>query len=181
MNMPFENPAGEHLREVALFVALHLGRAPGVLWPEHDHPLLSGDAGGDDCDGCDGGDGDGGVGGAGRDAADVTDPVATPDLDALAAQIAAATGLVARPAPDGAPLGHLLVHQVAGAASWTIAGADSDGQDASLRYRLRAGEVLYVPEGWARTVEAASGARWTVVVLTPGGAGGPTAASRTAG
>lgn len=144
-------PAGEHLREVALFVALHLGRAPGVLWPEHDHPLL-GDGDGD-------GDGDG--------ADDGTAPAATPDLDALAAQIAAATGLAARPAPVGVPPGHLLVHQIAGAATWNIVGTGDDGQDASLRYRLRAGEVLYVPDGWARTAEPAVGARWTVVVLAP--------------
>ncbi|MFJ9737034.1 hypothetical protein [Streptomyces sp. NPDC101166] len=167
MNMPFDGPtarspesrpqvrpvhrptgpAGEHLREVALFVALHLGRAPGVLWPEHDHPLL-GDGDGDGAD-------DGG------------EPAATPDLDALAAQITAVTGLAARPAPVGVPPGHLLVHQIAGAATWNIVGAGDDGRDASLRYRLRAGEVLYVPDGWARAAEPAAGARWTVVVLTP--------------
>ncbi|MER5374846.1 hypothetical protein [Streptomyces sp. NPDC002553] len=140
-------PAGEHLREVALFVALHLGRAPGVLWPEHDHPIV--------------GDGEG------LGEVDGGDPAATPALDALAAQITAATGLAARPAPAGVPPGHLLVHQIAGAATWTIVGTGGDGRDASLRYRLRAGEVLYVPDGWARTAEPAAGARWTVVVLTP--------------
>ncbi|WP_329214353.1 hypothetical protein OG352_03940 [Streptomyces sp. NBC_01485] len=166
MNMPFDGTAGSpegrpqvravhrpadpaeaYLREVALFVALHLGRAPGVLWPEHDHPLL--------------GDGDG--------ADDGEDPAATPDLDALAAQIAAATRLPARPAPVGVPPGHLLVHQIAGAATWNIAGAGADGQGASLRYRLRVGEVLYVPDGWSRTAEPAADARWTVVVLAPDG------------
>ncbi|MEU0677208.1 hypothetical protein ABZ330_30765 [Streptomyces sp. NPDC006172] len=173
MNMPFDGPtarspesrpqeapvhrlagpAGDHLREVALFVALHLGRAPGVLWPEHDHPLL--------------GDGDGDGEGDSEDDGDGEGPAATPDLDELAVQIAAATGLAVRPAPVGVPPGHLLVHQIAGAATWNIVGADEDGQDASLRYRLRAGEVLYVPDGWARTAEPAAGARWTVVVLTP--------------
>ncbi|MFF3847784.1 hypothetical protein [Streptomyces sp. NPDC002328] len=185
MNMPFDGPtagspkgpprarpvqrpagpAGEHLREVALFVALHLGRAPGVLWPEHDHPLL----GDGDGDGAGVGAGVGSDHGTNGGTDDGATPTATPDLDALAAQIAAATGLAARPAPVGVPPGHLLVHQIAGAATWNIAGAGDDGQDASLRYRLRAGEVLYVPAGWARTAEPAAGARWTVVVLTPEG------------
>ncbi|MDQ0937476.1 hypothetical protein [Streptomyces turgidiscabies] len=147
------DPAEAYLREVALFVALHLHRAPGVLWPEHDHPLLDDRA--DD--------------GADDEADDGEDPAATPDLDALAAQIAAATGLAARPGLGGVPPGHLLVHQIAGAATWTIVGADGDGHDASLRYRLRAGEVLYVPGGWSRTAEPAGDARWTVVVLTPDG------------
>ncbi|MEW2115617.1 hypothetical protein AB0945_10550 [Streptomyces sp. NPDC005474] len=152
------DPAEAYLREVALFVALHLDRAPGVLWPEHDHPLL--DDGAED--GTDDGEGDG------------DGPAAPPDLDALAAQIAVATGLAARPGLGGVPPGHLLVHQIAGAATWTIVGADGDGRDASLRYRLRAGEVLYVPAGWSRTAEPAGDARWTVVVLTPEGADGPT-------
>jgi len=155
------DPAEAYLREVALFVALHLHRAPGVLWPEHDHPLLDdraeGEAGGEADDG----------------AEDGEDPAATSDLEALAAQIAAATGLAARPGLGGVPPGHLLVHQIAGAATWTIVGADGDGHDASLRYRLRAGEVLYVPGGWSRTAEPAGDARWTVVVLTPEGPDGP--------
>ncbi|MEV7673171.1 hypothetical protein [Streptomyces sp. NPDC088752] len=139
-------PAGDHLREVALFVALHLGRAPGVLWPEHDHPLV----------------GDGAESG-----------VADPDVELLAAQIAAATGLGARPAPAGVPHGHLLVHQMAGATTWSVVGSGEDGRDASLRYRLRAGEVLYVPDGWSRTAEPTPVARWTAVVLHPDGPEGP--------
>ncbi|MET9934184.1 MULTISPECIES: hypothetical protein [unclassified Streptomyces] len=141
-------PAEDHLREVALFVALHLGRAPGVLWPEHDHPLVGDEA---------------------EDAEDTADDAVGPDVELLAAQIAAATGLVARPAPVGVPHGHLLVHQMAGATTWSVVGSGEDGRDASLRYRLRAGEVLYVPDGWARTAEPTPVARWTVVVLHPDG------------
>ncbi|SEP61726.1 hypothetical protein SAMN04487983_1001115 [Streptomyces sp. yr375] len=88
-------------------------------------------------------------------------------MDAFAVQVAAVTGLRARSAPGGVPLGHLLVHQISGAATWNIVGAGDDGQRASLRYRLRAGEVLYVPDGWSRTAEPAADARWTVVVLAP--------------
>ncbi|MFF4935247.1 hypothetical protein ACFY2H_41405 [Streptomyces griseofuscus] len=154
MNMPVDGLVGlgaaeDHLREVALFVALHLGRAPGVLWPECDHPLL----------------GDGGDGAAGAERTDAL--AASPDVTVLAAQIAATTGLAARPAPAGTPPGHLLVHQFAGAATWTVAGPAGDGRDASLRYRLRAGEVLYVPDGWSRAAEPTAGACWTVVVLDP--------------
>ncbi|MFF7240949.1 hypothetical protein [Streptomyces collinus] len=138
-------PAGNHLRETAVFVGLHFGRAPGVLWPEHDHPLL----------------------GDGQD--DAEDRAVPPDVGLLAAQVAAATGLAARPAATGVPHGHLLVHQVAGATTWTVAGAGEDGRDTSVRYRLRAGEVLYVPDGWSRTAEPTPAARWTVVVLCPDG------------
>lgn len=28
-----------HLRELVLFLSVHLDRAPGVLWPEYDHPV----------------------------------------------------------------------------------------------------------------------------------------------
>ncbi|MFI6149301.1 hypothetical protein [Streptomyces sp. NPDC051109] len=30
-----------HLRELVLFLSVHLDRAPGVLWPEFEHPALS--------------------------------------------------------------------------------------------------------------------------------------------
>ncbi|WP_055527387.1 hypothetical protein [Streptomyces graminilatus] len=143
------DPSAAYFREVAQFVALHLGRAPGVLWPEHDHPPLG--------DGADDGE----------------DPAAAPDLDAFAARIAAATGLAAGPGRVGAPPGHLLVHQIAGAATWDITGVGGDGQGASLRYRLRAGEVLYVPDGWSRTAEPARDARWAVFVLAPEGSAAP--------
>lgn len=55
MDMPEEAWEREapHLREIVLFLSVHLDRAPGVLWPEYDNPAF-GDVG----DGDDLGDGD---------------------------------------------------------------------------------------------------------------------------
>ncbi|MFC5955322.1 hypothetical protein ACFP51_12750 [Streptomyces pratens] len=138
-------PGEAHLRELAVFLTLHLGRAPGVLWPEHDHPAFDERPGADRA------------------------PEGTSTPDTLAAGIAAATGMAARLVAAGMPPGHLLVHQIEGAASWSLAGTRDDGGGTSLRYRLRAGEVLYVPDGWSRTAEPTPDARWTVVLLTVGG------------
>ncbi|MDF3299493.1 hypothetical protein [Streptomyces tropicalis] len=158
------DPSAVHLRELALFLSVHLDRAPGVLWPEDVHPLLDGLPDGDDA----------------------ADAVRADRLELLASGLAELTGLATRAVAGGVgtggdegeggdgdgtggasvPPGHLLVHQIAGAAVWSLAeGREGGGPCASLRYRLRSGEVLYVPDGWSRRAEPTSGARCTVLVL----------------
>ncbi|WP_199810205.1 hypothetical protein [Streptomyces sp. NRRL S-575] len=59
-----------HLREILLFLSVHLDRAPGVLWPEYDNPAF------DDIDiddGDDGDDTDDGDGDAGDDTGEADD------------------------------------------------------------------------------------------------------------
>lgn len=34
---PVPEPAA-HLQELSFFLSVYLGKAPGVLWPEHEHP-----------------------------------------------------------------------------------------------------------------------------------------------
>ncbi|MYT23776.1 hypothetical protein GTW69_26420, partial [Streptomyces sp. SID7760] len=50
MDMPDEAWEREapHLREIVLFLSVHLDRAPGVLWPEYDNPAFGDVDDGDD-------------------------------------------------------------------------------------------------------------------------------------
>ncbi|MFI5531143.1 hypothetical protein ACIA8O_21700 [Kitasatospora sp. NPDC051853] len=148
-----DGPDPPHLRELAQFLSVHLHRAPGVLWPEHDHPVLA--------------------------------AAPCPEAPArLAAGLARRTGLPARPGTalrqgpnrgdDGAGGGqheapaHLIVHQTAGAGVWHL--SRGSGPDAeSFRYRLRTGEVLYAPAGWAYRVDLTARARFVATLIEDAG------------
>ncbi|MDJ0381080.1 hypothetical protein [Streptomyces sp. G-G2] len=131
-----------------MFLFLHLGRAPGILWLQHEHPALTGSLAGF--------------------------LAACRGLGPWAARLAALAGLPARSAAADATTEqrageaeHLLVHQLEGAATWSLAGAGECGARTSLRYRLRTGEVLYVPAGWSRRVEFTGRACYVVTRLGP--------------
>lgn len=150
-----------HLRELGLFLSVHLGRAPGILWPEYDHPAL--------------------VEGPGACEPELADS----QLGLLTAQLGCLTGLSARTlAVDTADGGegaaravrpgdgggdHLLVHQIAGAGTWRLSrtrtAAATEPGPTSFACRLRPGEVLYVPAHWSRRAEFTAGARYAVTRL----------------
>ncbi|MET9416426.1 hypothetical protein ABZY03_20025 [Streptomyces klenkii] len=137
------------LSELALFVRTHRGRGPGLLWPEH--------AGPDDWDhppgalavllalhlGCPVGELPG-------------PPVALP-------------GPAAEP-PAGKPAVpyDLLVLQQAGSSGWRLRPPDRPAAEAAgPELRLRAGEVLYVPGGYAACARPGRGARDVRLALGP--------------
>ncbi|MEV7615512.1 hypothetical protein [Streptomyces sp. NPDC089799] len=127
-------PDGQaHGRELALFLAVHYGRAPGVLWPEHDLPSVA----------------------AGPDG-----------IPLLARQLALLTGLPVAGCHGSAARegGHLLVYQLRGSRTWTLTGPGAGGAR-RFCYRLRAGEVLYVPDRWARRPAPLDAAALDAVLL----------------
>ncbi|MFJ8011040.1 hypothetical protein [Streptomyces sp. NPDC096339] len=192
MDMPDEAWEREapHLREIVLFLSVHLDRAPGVLWPEYDNPAFGDVDDIDDID--DGDDGDDtadaeevdevegadstGAGSAGGD-------VCPAQVDRFTAELASLTGLsvrldrvetaVAAPglgvdaAWTGQPGGreHLLIHQIAGAVTWQLTGTGESGRPESFQCRLLPGELLYVPAGWSRRRVDAPRARYAVICL----------------
>ncbi|WP_405436799.1 hypothetical protein OG373_07215 [Streptomyces avidinii] len=156
-----------HLREIVLFLSVHLDRAPGVLWPEYDNPAF-GDA--DDAGALPAGGG-----------------VRPAQADRFTAELGDLTGLSVRldrvetpgSAPGGGPDAawtaqpegreHLLVHQIAGAVTWQLTGTGESGRRESFQCRLLPGELLYVPAGWSRRYIDAHGAQYAVVCLGPQG------------
>ncbi|MFF5779139.1 hypothetical protein ACFY7Y_19590 [Streptomyces virginiae] len=184
MDMPEEAWEREapHLREIALFLSVHLDRAPGVLWPEYDNPAFG--------DPADAGDDDGDVGAYGADgsAAGPAGHVVCPaQVDRFTAELASLTGLsvrLDRVETAGAAPGvgvdavwtgrpgdreHLLIHQIAGAVTWQLTGTGEGGRPASFQCRLLPGEVLYVPARWARRCVGAPQARYAVISLSGAG------------
>ncbi|MCB5179015.1 hypothetical protein [Streptomyces antimicrobicus] len=145
---PAGRPAGgrAHAMELALFLAVHYGRAPGVLWPEYDDP------------------------------APAADPYAFP---LLARRLALLTRLTVAVLPPtaGRGHGHLLVRQLHGSRTWTLTGPPTGPRggpgaagagERRFRYRLRAGELLYVPDRWTRrTGPAADGSQDAALLLSP--------------
>ncbi|MFF4299254.1 hypothetical protein ACFY0N_36985 [Streptomyces vinaceus] len=175
-----------HLREIVLFLSVHLDRTPGVLWPEYDNPAFGVV---DDTDGVDGdevdevvveGADDTGAGSAGGG-------VCPAQVDRFTAELASLTGLSVRldrveaagavpgvgadAAWTGQPGGreHLLIHQIAGAVTWQLGGAGESGRPESFQCRLLPGELLYVPAGWSRRRLGAPRARYAVICLVSKG------------
>ncbi|MFJ8210530.1 hypothetical protein [Streptomyces sp. NPDC096033] len=189
MDMPEEawGRAAPHLREIVLFLSVHLDRAPGVLWPEYDNPAF-----GDIDDGDDTADTldtvyDEGAGEA-EDADDTGagsagGGVCPAQVDRFTAELASLTGLSVRldqvetagdaPGADveaawtRQPGGreHLLIHQIAGAVTWQLTGTGESGLPDSFQCRLLPGEVLYVPAGWSRRRVGAPQAQCVVISL----------------
>ncbi|MFE2164444.1 hypothetical protein ACFXB3_05160 [Streptomyces sp. NPDC059447] len=188
MDMPEEAWEREapHLREIVLFLSVHLDRAPGVLWPEYDNPAF-GDVG-------DAGDGDGNDIGDGDDADEVDEVddagagpagggVCPAQVDRFTAELASLTGLSVRldrvetvgtvpgagvdAAWTGPPGGreHLLIRQIAGAVTWQLTGTGESGRQESFQCRLLPGELLYVPARWSRRCFGAPDARYAVICL----------------
>ncbi|MGT2532541.1 hypothetical protein ACU4GG_39830 [Streptomyces nojiriensis] len=190
MDMPDDACEREapHLREIVLFLSVHLDRAPGVLWPEYDNPAFGDvddvdDAG--DAGEADGPDGNRGAGGAG--AGPAGGGVRPAQVDRFTAELASLTGLSVRldrvetvgSAPgvgvDSVWTGqpgdreHLLIHQIAGAVTWQLTGTGESGRQESFQCRLLPGELLYVPARWSRRCVGAPEARYAVVSLDGAG------------
>ncbi|MFJ7492625.1 hypothetical protein ACIQZB_15475 [Streptomyces sp. NPDC097727] len=134
-----------HLRELLLFLSVHLDRAPGVMWPEHEHPALG----------------------------SPQRPEALDDLAAelgLRTGLVTSSGRGSRTC-EGArnPAAHLVIHQTEGAGLWRLRGDRADDGAGAFRHRLRSGEVLYIPARWSWTVELTPGAQYVVTDMTPPG------------
>ncbi|MEV7022785.1 hypothetical protein [Kitasatospora sp. NPDC093558] len=137
-------PAALHLQELVYFLGAHLDRAPGVLWPEHDHPAVR----------------------------DRTDPGALERLAHDLSRLTGLSARCETPGPAGAGLaggGHLLVHQTRRTALWRLRHDPDGGRAASFRWHLRPGEVLYVPARWSWHAEPAPGSRSVVTRLAAPG------------
>ncbi|MFE2875043.1 hypothetical protein ACFXG6_14885 [Streptomyces roseus] len=197
MDMPDEAWEREapHLREIALFLSAHLDRAPGVLWPEYDNPAFGDVVDTDDGEHTDDGDDTADAEGAGE-VEDARDVVAGPaggdvcpeQVDRFTAELASLTGLSVRldrveTAGASSGLGtdavwtgrpgdreHLLIHQIAGPATWQLTGTGESGRPESFQCRLLPGELLYVPAGWSRRRLGAPQARYAVICLGSKGA-----------
>ncbi|MFJ1546624.1 hypothetical protein [Streptomyces sp. NPDC088246] len=139
-----ESEGALHLRELLLFLSVHLGRAPGVMWPEHEHPAFE----------------------------SLQRPEVLDDLAAeLGLRTGLVTSSRVSRTCEGArnPAAHLVIHQTEGAGSWRLRGDRADGGAGAFRHRLRSGEVLYIPARWSWTVELTPGAQYVVTDLTPPG------------
>ncbi|MFJ6483329.1 MULTISPECIES: hypothetical protein [unclassified Streptomyces] len=178
MDMPDEACEREapHLREIVLFLSVHLDRAPGVLWPEYDNPAF-GDA--DDADDAEGAEGAG--------ASPTGGGVCPAQVDRFTAELASLTGLsvrLDRVETAGAAPGvgvdavwtgqpgdreHLLIHQIAGAVTWQLTGTGESGRPESFQCRLLPGELLYVPARWSRRCVGAPQAQYAVISLNGAG------------
>jgi hypothetical protein len=135
-----DRDAEEHLREVALFLRVHLDRAPGVLWPYFDHPVFDPEAG------------TAGMGLLARGLAALTGmPVST---------VAASAERLACPADTG--VWHMLVHQCSGRSQWSVFPGTAREAAPALSYTLRSGEVLYAPPGRACSVQHSADSRCVV-------------------
>ncbi|MEU6017896.1 hypothetical protein ABZ826_28795 [Streptomyces sp. NPDC047515] len=133
-----------HLRELLLFLSVHLDRAPGVMWPEHEHPALGTPQRPEALDGL---------------AAEL----------GLRTGLLASSGRGSRTGGGPRnPTAHLVIHQTEGAGMWRLRD-DGDEGTGDFRHRLRSGEVLYIPARWSWTVELTPGAQYVVTDLTPPG------------
>ncbi|MCF3181955.1 hypothetical protein IPZ70_18670 [Streptomyces polychromogenes] len=195
MDMPDEawGRAAPHLREIVLFLSVHLDRAPGVLWPEYDNPAFGDIDDGDDAVETEGAEDDEEAEeGHGADAAEHADGagagaasagVCPEQVDRFTAELASLTGLSVRldrvetagsvpcagvdaawtRQPGGAE--HLLIHQIAGAVTWQLTGTGESGRPESFQCRLLPGELLYVPAGWSRRRLGVPRARYVAICL----------------
>ncbi|MFE2551955.1 hypothetical protein ACFXGI_25875 [Streptomyces sp. NPDC059355] len=145
--MQTSDSGARHLGELALFLSVHRGGGPGILWPDHDHP------------GC-------------RVKATEADLAV---LRAELSAVLGAAVRVSRGAPDaprqvrgGPDPARTLVRQVSGGGGWTLGpGAEDVRAEPPFHCRLRAGELLYVPPGRAWTAELSASARYLLIRIEP--------------
>lgn len=114
--------AASHLQELAVFLAVHQDRAPGILWPEYEHPACRPRARGAVLD---------------RMADGLAELVHRP------VRISSCAGGLS--ASGGPAAAHQLVVQTAGGGDWSLRSAPGSAVRPPFRCRLRAGEVLYIP------------------------------------
>lgn len=135
-----DGDAEEHMREVVLFLRVHIDRTPGILWPAFNHPVFDFER----------------------------DPTGMGMLErGLSARTGMP---VSTAADSATPLGrltdtgvrHLLVHQCSGSSTWSVFPGMTRGTPPVLSYTLRRGEVLYAPPGRACSVEPSADSRWVV-------------------
>jgi hypothetical protein len=131
--------AALHCQEVAAFASVFLGRAPGVVWPEHDHPAYDPHA--DEADRVL----------LARGLADLMGrPVQTARSEEAPLSVRAA-----RASRD------TLVHQISGSGHWTLLPdpAEHSGGEgelpakAAISYQLRSREILYIPPGYSWVIQ----------------------------
>jgi len=142
--MPDASSAAEraelHHEELALFLAVHLGRLPAMLWAEHDHPALRPDA-------------------APAELARFAEELSR--RTGLSARTAHGG-----PARGGTAVAHLLVHQIAGGGDWRLEPPPSTPRTRPIHCRLRLGEVLYLAPHWSWTAHLTPTARFLLTALS---------------
>ena len=133
--------AEPHGRELALFLSVHRDRAPGLLWPEYEHPAYRADA-----------------------------TTAAVELLASSLERATGRPVrTVREGGNGRTVhyeavpDHVMVHQTTGAGDWLVSASPSAAP--VLQCRLRASEVLYVPPQHAWRAELSSTARYLVTYI----------------
>lgn len=132
-----EKPQEVFIQEIALFLSVHLGRSPGLLWPEHE-PSAPYNA-------------ESALPAAlahhlGRDVTVLTDPTGDPHR------------------PHAAPTAQdVLAYQLDGADTWHI----TPPAGSPLTLRLRTGEMLYAPAGSHITTHPLPGSRTLLLALGP--------------
>ncbi|MDX3076292.1 hypothetical protein [Streptomyces sp. MI02-7b] len=125
-----------HCQEVAAFASVFLGRAPGVVWPEHDHP-----------------------------ACDPLAAEADRELLALGLAGLLGRAVQTVPS-ERAPLSvraarapcDTLVHQTSGSGLWTLLPGPGEDLQAlptenAVHFQLRSTEVLYIPPNYSWIIQ----------------------------
>ncbi|MFI9269759.1 hypothetical protein ACIGXM_03410 [Kitasatospora sp. NPDC052896] len=143
-----------HHRELALFLAVHHDRSPGVFWPEHEHPAYRPAA-----------------------SADQLDLLAVCLGRLTGYAVRTVRGTVAGDSVRYAPVdSHVMVHQTVGVGEWYVSGA-GPAAPVALQCRLRAGEVLYIPPRCAWRADLSPTSRHLLSYLGPDAGSGPIDAS----
>lgn len=132
------NEAAAYLEEIAVFLAVHLGRGAGVLWPEHRHPVLNSAPDSSD------------LARLSRELSQRTGLIVCSTLGAEGAET---------------DREHTLVQQVAGGSTWLLTAVRGSGPR-TVSLRLYPGDVLYIPPAYHRVaVATADDSVWIVTAL----------------
>lgn len=128
-----------HCQEVAAFASVFLGRAPGVVWPEHDHPACGPLA--DESD---------------REllAEGLSDLLGRPVRTVCSEQAPLSVRAARAPCDT-------LVHQISGSGHWTLLPdlgerrerEETPPVEGPVRFQLRTTEVLYIPPNYSWVIQ----------------------------